>query len=67
MTAIADTGPQPPRHSNRGIPHPAAAARRAEYAELARLGHSKAYIAWKLSVSIRTVERYAAEQQGGGS
>lgn len=67
MTAIADTGPQPPRHSNRGIPHPATEARRAEYAALAALGRSKTYIAWRLSVSIRTVERYAAEQQRGDS
>lgn len=47
-----DTGPPPP--------HPATEARRRKYAALAALGRSKTYIAWRLSVSIRTVERYAA-------
>ncbi|GAA3441034.1 hypothetical protein [Planomonospora venezuelensis] len=53
-------GPPAPGVRGTGGEWQAARERRAEYAELAGLGWSKTYIAWELSVSVRTVERYAA-------
>ncbi|MET8334409.1 hypothetical protein [Streptosporangium canum] len=57
-----DTGPPPPRR-HRGPANRTTTKRRTEYAALAALGRSEAYIAWKLSVSERTVRRYAAAFQ----
>ncbi|MGC5012578.1 hypothetical protein ACLQ2R_17580 [Streptosporangium sp. DT93] len=56
-----DTGP-PPRRRPRDEPSTSPTLRRAEYAVLADLGRSTASIAWELSVSPRTVQRYAARR-----
>ncbi|GAA2990404.1 hypothetical protein GCM10017559_08020 [Streptosporangium longisporum] len=56
-----NTGP-PPRREPRAEPSTSPAQRRAEYAALADLGRSTTSIAWELSVSTRTVERYAARR-----
>jgi len=57
------TGPPPPRKPAADPSASPLAQRRAEYAALADLGRSTTYIAWKLSISERTVQRYAARRR----
>jgi len=55
-----DTGPPPPRRRGPGR---AATRQFAKYVALVELGWSPTRIAWQLSVSGRTVERYAARHR----